>query len=427
MKKHNVLIFPSCSEVGLASYECLKNNKHFLVFGGSFDGKISKNLFENLIINIPFVNSPNFLEYFNKIIHDYKIDVILPCNDLVALELSKNQDKINAKIAGSCYQTNQIAFSKLETYKTLYNIINTPKIYNYDQIKDSDFPLFLKPDNGHSAINTNMVSNFKELDFYFKKTKDLLILEFLPGEEYTIDCFTDKNGELRYCKSRIRVSIKSGMSVNTKFVENNEIFLEIAKKINIKIKFNGGWFFQVKLNKFNYPVLMEISTRLAGNSNASLPNGINLPLLNLYNCLSYELDIVDSDTVIEMSKINSSKYILKENEFKTVYIDLDDTIILDQIVNLDAIKFLYYCFNKKKEIILITRHKFEILDTFDKYKIPQLFSSIIHIKNNKPKSLFIDNNKIKDAIFIDDSFAERLDVSGIGIRVYGIEMLDYLK
>jgi hypothetical protein len=426
MTKYNVLIFPSCSEVGLASYECLKNHKNFFIIGGSNDGKISKNIFENLITGIPYVDSSNFLEYFNKIINEYKIDAILPCNDLVALELSKNQDKIDAKIAGSCYLSNQIAFSKKKTYKILSNIINTPKIFDYNQIKNCDFPLFLKPDNGHSAIGTNKVSNFEELDFYLKKTKDPIILEFLPGEEYTIDCFTDYEGVLRYCKSRIRVSVKSGMSVNTKFVENNEVFIEIAKKINNKIKFNGGWFFQAKLNKLNKPVLMEISTRLAGNSNASLPNGVNFPLLNLYNSLNYKVDIIDNDFVIEMSKINSSKYILKKNDFKTVYIDLDDTIILNEIVNIDAIKFLYNCFNAKKEIILITRHKFDISVTFDKFKIPHLFSSIIHIKDNKPKSIFIDKNKVQDSIFIDDSFAERADVAKIGVITYGVEVINYL-
>jgi hypothetical protein len=426
MIKYNVLIFPSCSEVGLASYECLKNHKNFFVIGGSNDGKISKNIFENLITGIPYVDSPNFLEYFNKIIHEYKIDVILPCNDIVALELSKNQDKINAKIAGSSYLTNQIAFSKKKTYEILSGIIKTPKIFDYNQINSHDFPLFLKPDNGHSAINTNKVCNFEELDFYFKKTKDLIILDFLPGEEYTIDCFTDNEGILRYCKSRIRVSVKSGMSVNTRFVENNDVFIEIAKKINEKFQFNGGWFFQVKLNNLNIPVLLEISTRLAGNSNASLLNGVNFPLLNIYNSLNQKIDIIDNDFVIEMSKINVSKYILKKNDFKTLYIDLDDTIILNEIVNLDAIKLLYHCFNAKKEIILITRHKFDISKTLEKFKIPNLFSSIIHIKDNKPKSFFIDKNKIKDSIFIDDSFAERVDVAKKGVITYGIEMISYL-
>jgi transposase len=47
----------------------------------------------------------------------------------------------------------------------------------------------------------------EEIDFYLKKDSTLLALEFLPGKEYTVDCFTDKNGKLLFAEGRQRIRI----------------------------------------------------------------------------------------------------------------------------------------------------------------------------------------------------------------------------
>ncbi len=424
-KKINVLLFPSCSEVAMASHECLKNIRFINIFGGSLDGSISKNTFKNLITGIPNIKSPEFIDEINNIIKKFNIDIIYPCNDISSYEISKNTDRINAKIIGSPLETNEIAFFKSKTYINLGDIISVPKIFNnVENLNLNDFPLFLKPDSGHSSINTFKVSNLDELRFYMSKFNNLLICEYLPGEEFTIDCFTNKNGKLLYAQARQRVSIKSGMSSKTITVKDNSAFHEMAVKINDKIKFRNGWFFQVKKNKNNELCLMEISTRPAGNSEISLANNINIPLISVYDILDHDVEIVEKKLTVEMSKILISKYNLKSSRFERVYIDLDDTIIFENKINSEAIKFLYECINLKKEIFLITRHKENIKETLDKLKISSnIFDKIIHIKDGSPKSSFIENTIIKKSIFIDDSFEERKDLILTGVDAYDVNMI----
>ena len=422
-KKINVLLFPSCAEVAMATHECLKNNRLINIFGASSNGSVSKNSFKNLITGIPNVKSPEFVKEINNIIEKFNIDILYPCNDISAYEISKNSDKINAKIIGSSFLTNEVAFFKSKTYHILKDIVDVPKIFNNTK-NINEFPVFLKPDSGHSAINTFKVDNLDEIQFYISKFNNLLICEYLPGDEYTIDCFTDKYGKLLYAQARQRVSIKSGMSSQTILVNDNSLFFEMALKINDKLKFRNGWFFQVKKNINDKLYLMEISTRPAGNSEISLANNVNIPMLSIYDIMDYDIEIIDKKLDVEMCKIFTSKYNFNTNSFDSVYIDLDDTIIIDNMVNTDAIKFLYECINLKKEIFLITRHKFNVMETLDEFKIPStIFNKIIHVKDGTCKSDYIDKNTISKTIFIDDSFRERKDFIKIGVNSYDVNMI----
>ena len=56
-------------------------------------------------------------------------------------------------------------------------------------------------------------------------------------------------------------------------------------------------------------------------------------------------------------------------KYKEVYIDFDDTIIINGKVYLKAIWFLYQCINNKVPVNLLTRHENKIFDTLNKYRI----------------------------------------------------------
>ena len=69
-------------------------------------------------------------------------------------------------------------------------------------------------------------------------------------------------------------------------------------------------------------------------------------------------------------------------QYDCVYIDLDDTLIVDGKVNYEIIAFLYKCINEGKKVILLTRHSVNPLDTLEKYHIYNFFDQIIHLDNN---------------------------------------------
>jgi len=249
-----------------------------------------------------------------------------------------------------------------------------------------------------------------------------LILEYLPGEEYTVDCFTNFKGDLLYCSGRSRSRILNGISVNCKEVIDNE-FIELAKKINEKLEMNGAWFFQLKRRNNGELVLMEIATRIAGTMEFQRGYGVNLALLSLYNALEINVSIIKNNYNLEFDRALAGKFKI-DIDYDTVYIDFDDTIIINQKVNDNAIAFLYRCLNENKRIILLTRHKYNVLDSLKKYKIGNIFDEIINVDLAKSKSSYI---KYKKSIFIDDSFKERMDVfNNCKIPVFDADMFNFL-
>ena len=112
-------------------------------------------------------------------------------------------------------------------------------------------------------------------------------------------------------------------------------------------------------------------------------------------------------------------------KYETVYIDLDDTIVIKNIINPLITKFLKKCIIWQKRIILLTKHSGDLLKTLNNYGIKKnLFTKIIHLNPSDEKAYYI---KRVDSIFIDDSFHERKKVSDIcKIPTFDVTMIEFL-
>lgn len=398
--KKNVLIFPCGSEVGLEIYRSLEYSKDFNILGGSSVNDHGRFVFSNYIDGIPFVDDKNFIEKINDIVKTYNVDYIFPAHDSVVLKLKENAKKIKAEIIAPPLTTCQICRSKKKTYDFFKEIIKIPVIYK--KSAKLKFPVFIKPDVGQGSKGSKIIKNYKELEYSFDQDKSILIMEYLPGKEYTVDCFTNKDGELLYAQGRERRRILNGISVNSIPIFNKD-FIKIAQKINNSLKFRGAWFFQLKINKDEELTLLEVAPRIAGTMGLSRIKGVNLPLLSLYDRMNLNVSIINNNFKVEVDRALHSKYRI-DIKYKNVYVDFDDTMIVDDKVNKLLMSFLYQCQNENKKIYLITKHKGNLNDSLNKYNIPiKLFDQIIHISDDQDKAYFIKNN----SIFIDDSFSER--------------------
>lgn len=403
-RKKNILVFPCGSEIGLEVYNSVKYSTYFNLIGANSVDDHGKYVYEDYIGGLPLITDNKVFEELKKIIKERKIDAIYPTMDLAITILKEHENELGCKVISSSIDTVRICLSKEKTYNVLKDVVRTPKVYN-DASEVENYPVFVKPKIGYGAIGTKLINNKEELESYLKNSnKDNLILEYLPGEEYTIDCFTDKNGKLIHASARGRNRIKSGISVNTSFAENQEEFVEFVKKINEKIEFRGAWFTQVKRNAKGEISLLEIASRFGGSSSLCRAIGINFPQMSLFDAFDYNVDILKNcyNVVMDRALDNIFKCNIKYN---TIYVDYDDCLVLNgNKVNIELISFLYKCINENKKIILLSKHKGNLKRELKKYKINNVFDEIIHIRTNEEK---VDYIKDTEAIFIDDSFAER--------------------
>ena len=423
MKK--VLVYPCGTEIGLEVYRALQYSTHFEIIGGSSSYDHGRFVFKKHIDGLPFItdnSDRSEIEVFLKRILSHKIEYIYPAMDGVLTVFAKYRDVFEPEITiiTPDYLTTQIVRSKKKTYQLFQDKLPIPKLFEAREGIES-FPVFIKPDIGQGSVGTKRInSHFESQQINFS---EFVCMEYLPGREFTVDCFTNTNGRLVFVRGRCRKRVKSGISVNAYFVERPE-FREFAEIINSTLKQKGGWFFQLKEDKNGELRLLEISARIAGTSAITRNIGVNLPLLTLEIFAGATIEnVLINDYQIEMDRALSNCY-RTSLAYSTVYIDYDDTIVIRNRINLEVIRFLYQCVNKNIRIILISKHLGDLKKELKDYKIYELFDEIYHIKQHEEKNQYITD---KNAIFIDDSYGERVKIQEkFCIPVFDTHMVECL-
>ena len=421
----NILVSPCGSEIAMEIFQSLKYARFIQLFGGSSVDDHGQYVYQNYIGNLPFFNAPDFIEKLNEVIDLYQIDYIFPAHDNVVLLCAQHVAELHAKVITSSYETADICRHKAKTYEIFSDAFFNPKVY-YDLDEIQDYPVLIKPDAGQGSYGVKKIENSVQLTEALKFAKEkMVIVEYLPGEEYTIDCFTDCKHNLKFASMRIRKRTKSGISVCSYVVPMDETVQEIAEVINQKLDMRGMWFFQLKKNKDGEYRLLEIAPRVAGAMCVHRAIGVNLPLLAVYDQMGAEVvcEPVMTNITVDRALINRFDFGL---DYDRVIVDYDDTIIIKNQINTQMMMFLYQCKNKKKPIILLTKHAGDLLADMKKFGLGhELFDEIIHIKPDESKADFIKATE-RD-IYIDDSFAERKEMQlKHGVQAFGVDMLEVL-
>lgn len=417
--KKNILVFPCGSEVALEIYRSMQYSIHFNLIGANSTDDHGEFVFDQYIGGMPFANEPEFIPTIQNIVKEKKIDAIYPAMDSVIDILKKNEKILGCPVISSPAETTSVCLSKSKTYNRLEGIIKTPKIYaSIHEIKN--FPVFLKPDIGYGSRGVKKVNSIEEGLEHLNKYPNSIILEYLPGKEYTIDCFTNFDRKLLYAGARERKRIVNGISVNTSTMKSDVRFQQIAEAINQKLDFSGAWFFQVKESADESLVLMEIAARIGGSSSVYRIKGVNFAMMSAFNAFKIPVAVLDNSYQVEMDRALDCKY--KVNlKFQHVYFDFDDVVILNEKVNTDIVQLIFSFINQGKQIHLITKHERDIHESLRQYRLQNLFDEVIHIKKEDKKWKYI---KATDAIFIDDSFAERKEVKdNLGLAVFTPDMI----
>lgn len=423
MTPKRLLIFPAGSEVAFEILNALKFSKFVEVYGGTSTDDHSEYVYKRLIKGFPYIDAPDFLEYLNRVIKEYGIDCIYPAHDSASVYLSENADKINAQVIITDPKTTAICRSKKDTYAYFEGESFVPRHYlSPDEVQS--FPVFVKPAVGQGSNGARKIDTLQELIQSVENDPSLVICEYLPGMEYTVDCFTDRKGNLLVAKIRARERIRAGISVRSKLTDTDDDVRRIAETINRRLHFRGAWFFQLKRNTAGEYRLLEISPRIPGTMGLSRNCGINFPMLTLFDFWGYDVSVIDNGYPIILDRAFYSAYHI-DMQYDHVYVDFDDTLIVNGAVNRVLLYFLYQAAEQGKKLHLLSKHIGDIYADMKNCRIcTELFDEIVVIPPEGEKYRCI---KEKSAIFIDDSFGERKKIHDkLGLCVFDLDMVEGL-
>jgi hypothetical protein len=421
MNRRNVLVFPAGTEIGLEILNALKHSKEVKLFGAGQNIPNHANFAYPEYHHLPSIHEANWLDHLIALCKQLAIDYVFPAHDDVIVALSRRQACIPAKVISSPADVCETTRSKSLTYRRLGRLLRVPTIYDNPE-RIASYPVFVKPDKGQGSFGVRKVHNQNELLTALSGVPDAIICEYLPGEEFTVDCFSDRDRGVLFAQARSRRRTRNGISVNT-VTEDLDTALYLAQCIHNELQMRGAWFYQIKRAHDGELALLEVAPRIAGAMATHRAKGVNFPLLSIFEEERLPLSVLVNPGKIELDRALGNRY-QHTVRFSTLYVDLDDTLVLDDQVNIEIIRLIFQSINLGKRIKLLTRHRDNLSETLTRHRLNGLFDEIIHLNENEPKSTHITES---DAIFIDDSFSERQEVwKTRGILTFDCSMVELL-
>lgn len=263
-------------------------------------------------IKIPLANDPAFIDCLLSICREKNIHVIMPLVTRELIPLSRHIKEFEAagsRLLVSSAESLEIANNKSRLYEFLqWRGIDVPGfriVENVEQfsqaVEELGHPqnnICFKPSISNGSRGFRVIS--KDVDeaallfnekpnSTFISYKDvvrilssqpfpeLLVSEYLPGEEYSVDCLAN-HGEPVLVLPRLRKKTINGITVEGEFIQDDSI-INYCNQVVRELKLHGNIGIQVKKSSKGKFLILEINPRVQGTISAALGAGINLPLL----------------------------------------------------------------------------------------------------------------------------------------------------
>ncbi len=417
----NVLVFPCGSEIGLEIHAALRHAKDIRLHGASSVSDHGEFAYARYRRIDAQAGSPGLVEALNALVDEWGIDLVLPAHDSV-IPLLAEATALRAPAAVPDAGTAAVCRDKRLTYDRLRHLGIVPA--DVEGLA-REYPIFAKPAIGQGSQGAERVDGPERHRQLLDSGIAYVFSEYLPGGEYTVDCISDAEGRLLHAAPRSRARVKSGISVRSAPASDAGAMVAMAGTIAAELRLRGAWFFQVREDREGVPKLLEVAPRIAGSMALSRMRGINYPLLHVYAHLGRPFTVLPQEHEVVLDRALANRY-RTGLRYSRVYLDLDDTLVLRGAANPLLVALLYQWQARRTPVVLLTRHAGDPLECLRRHRIcPELFERIEHLRDRTPKSAAIGDDS--EAIFIDDSFAERLDVHrNCGIPVFDLDAAEQL-
>lgn len=247
-------------------------------------------------------NDKMFMTDIYNIIEVENVDLIMPTSGHDILPLSANKSKLE-EMGVTCFFSDYSVVRVCDSKYKFYNMIGDKfpiPTYSLHQNVIEDYPVFVRPDCGKGSRDTYLCHTEESVIHVMAKHKRMLVCEYLPGTEYTIDILSTLDSTPICAIPRERVEVKAGISSKGKVIIDGQIeglCMTLAGFLRLK----GPSCIQMKRDKDGNLKFIEANARMGGGTIMSTLAGVNIPelILKLYNneTLS-EDDLTFKDTTV---------------------------------------------------------------------------------------------------------------------------------
>lgn len=235
----------------------------------------------HVFYKVPPIKDDNFLPTIIDIIHKEKIDVLIPITSYDIDFFSKitvQRALGEIKLLTMDYTDHINLHDKKLCYQYLEKIgIRTPLIYTIKS--DIHYPCIIKPRRSSGSKNTVVLYCDNDFEYWSKKIEDSIIIQYLKGSEYTVDCLFDETGRCLGVNVRERVKTTGGGATITR-IDNSIKIDKIIEKLESTGIIKGPVNFQFKILPDDELCVFDFNTRFASGGLAlTVESGFDIPNL----------------------------------------------------------------------------------------------------------------------------------------------------
>lgn len=242
---------------------------------------------------VPRITTPGYIEQILDICVKEKIDGVFSLIDPELSLLARERERflaVGATPILSDYELVETCFDKYRMFELLTGMgiptgqcyLSKEDFYRDRQKGRIDYPVFVKPVRGSASLNINKVSSDQELETLFHLYDDLMIQEFMDGQEYGADVYVDMiSGKCTSIFVKKKIKMRAGETDKSVSVKNPELF-ELIRKFVEKCGFCG----MIDIDLFEIGgvfYISEVNPRFGGGYPHAYACGVNMPSQVLCN------------------------------------------------------------------------------------------------------------------------------------------------
>ena len=325
MKEITILLSACGSPSMPGMIACFRNNgeRRIRIVGMDMNEEPSNRYLVDAFYTVPAATDPVYCDRVLDICKKEGVQIYFPNISAEVSAIVKRQDefeRLGVMLSLSNQESVNISNNKLHTYLRLQEAkIPVPKFYPVYSVEDfvegctemgypektvcikivngsgsrgvriidakkSRYKIFAyeKPNSFYTSYD-DMLSILKEAD----KLEEMMLVEYMSGNESTIDLLADK-GKVLYEVGR--ENIVSLMSIaQESILAYDETAYHIASEVVSLLNMDGNVGFDFMRNADGVPVLMDINPRLTATVSVIAAGGVNLPYLRIKQLLGEDL------------------------------------------------------------------------------------------------------------------------------------------
>ena len=273
---------------------------------------------------VPRMTAPGYINEIITICKNEHIDGVLSFIDPELSLLAQHKtdfEAVGTTVIGSSYELCEMALDKWAIYNWLtehgYRCAKTYVQFSVFQQALADgevtFPVFVKPRFGSASLHISKAEDMETAAFLFQHQPDMIIQEFLDGQEIGADVYTDMlTGRVAAIFTKNKLVMRAGETDKAISFKDEKLFALILRFVE-----ESGYRAQIDMDIFKIGddyYISEVNPRFGGGYPHAYECGVRTPQM-IVNNLNRE------ENAPLIGEYKNNIVMMKYNEIKTLALD----------------------------------------------------------------------------------------------------------